>query len=287
MDARRLLWYGLGALWLVDGLLQAQPAMFTKSFVSQVVEPAVQSAPTFIQPLLQQGADAWNQAPVLFNTLAVAIQLVIGLFLILGWNRPWGKWGLWLSLGWGTLVWIGGEGFGGLFSGSASILTGAPGSVLVYVFAALLLLLPEQRWQQAAFFEALVRGLGLFWLAMALYQLLPQQGFWTAKGLQAIFQASASSLQPAFLAGPIAAIEHAVAQQPVIWNAALVAAMALISLYFLLDMRQRWGLWVVTLVLLFSWWMGQDFGTLFSGLSTDPNTAVPLWLLTITVLIGR
>ncbi len=287
MDARRLLWYGLGALWLVDGLLQAQPAMFTKSFVSQVVEPAVQSAPTFIQPLLQQGADAWNQAPVLFNTLAVAIQLVIGLFLILGWNRPWGKWGLWLSLGWGTLVWIGGEGFGGLFSGSASILTGAPGSVLVYVFAALLLLLPEQRWQQAAFFEALVRGLGLFWLAMALYQLLPQQGFWTAKGLQAIFHASASSLQPAFLAGPIVAIEHAVVQQPVIWNAALVAAMALISLYFLLDMRQRWGLWVVTLVLLFSWWMGQDFGTLFSGLSTDPNTAVPLWLLTITVLIGR
>ncbi|MCL4541306.1 MAG: hypothetical protein M1396_03050, partial [Chloroflexi bacterium] len=280
-------WYGLGALWLVDGLLQAQPAMFTGNFVSQVIKPAIQSAPMVTQPLLQQATELWQHAPVLFNALSIAIQLLIGLLLLTGWHRRWGTWGLWLSIGWGLLVWVGGEGFGGIFSGSASLLTGAPGSVLVYVFGAFLLVLPESRWQEKGFFEKLFRGLGCFWLAAAAYQMLPQQNFWTAKGLQAIFQASASSPQPAILAAPIRALAHAVVQQPVLWNAALVAAMALVGIYFLLGARWRWGVWVVAAILLFSWWMGQDFGALFSGLSTDPNTAAPLLLLTIALLLGR
>ncbi len=41
-DRRRILQIVLGVIWLVDAALQFQPYMFTRSFVTGVLEPSAQ-----------------------------------------------------------------------------------------------------------------------------------------------------------------------------------------------------------------------------------------------------
>ena len=48
-DARRRLQLALGALWLLDAILQYQPVMFTRAF-SQMLAAAAQGNPAFVQP---------------------------------------------------------------------------------------------------------------------------------------------------------------------------------------------------------------------------------------------
>ena len=48
------------------------------------------------------------------------------------------------SVGWGLIVWVFGESFGGIFAPGLTWLTGAPGSVLVYVVAGVLIALPSK-----------------------------------------------------------------------------------------------------------------------------------------------
>ena len=44
----RTLQIALGLLWLLDGVLQAQPFMFTSDFVTQVIAPVGQGQPGFV-----------------------------------------------------------------------------------------------------------------------------------------------------------------------------------------------------------------------------------------------
>ena len=62
-------------------------------------------------------------------------------------SRPAGRWsrlaGL-ASAGWGLVVWVFGEAFGGIFAPGATWLFGAPGAVLFYCVAGVLIALPER-----------------------------------------------------------------------------------------------------------------------------------------------
>ena len=53
----------------------------------------------------------------------------------------------WPALGWGLVVWVFGESFGGIFAPGLTWLFGAPGAVLIYVVAGGLIALPERAWQ--------------------------------------------------------------------------------------------------------------------------------------------
>ena len=79
------------------------------------------------------------------------------------WGVDQAGWGIWLlaaprglscggwpglvSVGWGLVVWVFGESFGGIFAPGLSWMTGAPGAVLIYVAAGVLIALPEQAWR--------------------------------------------------------------------------------------------------------------------------------------------
>ena len=53
-----------------------------------------------------------------------------------------------VSAGWGLVVWVFGEAFGGIFGHGSSWLFGSPGAALFYVVAGVLVSLPDLAWER-------------------------------------------------------------------------------------------------------------------------------------------
>ncbi|MEP7369545.1 MAG: SCO family protein [Dermatophilaceae bacterium] len=275
-SARRFLRIGLGLLWLVAGLLQAQPAM-PAGFVAHTLDPGISSSPSWLGELVHPFAQAWEHHPVAADSVTVFVQLGLGLLLLLGGRGLLARAALWASLLWSAAVWAGGEFFGGLFAPGASWLTGAPGAALVYALAAGLLMLPWNRWNTGDALRLARRLTGLWMLVAAALQALPSEGGWTARGLSAPFEAGAQTEQLAVLLAPITFTTQLAANHPVALNAAIVAILVTLGVGLLFSSAPGFVAAGVALCLT-TWWLAQDFGVL-GGLSTDPNTALPLALL--------
>lgn len=126
---------GLGIIWVVDGLLQLQPKMFGTGFADNVILPSAQGQPGIVSGMITHLAHLMSAQPVLTDLVFAGIQLLIGAGLLL---RETVKPALVLSFVWALGVWSVGEGFGGLLTGTAQPLTGAPGAALLYLAIALL-----------------------------------------------------------------------------------------------------------------------------------------------------
>src|SRR5690348_11085115 len=121
----------LGALWLIDGILQLQPQMFTMNMVNGVMQPMLDGQPGALKPSLQFIIDQTSSHLVAVNLLIAIVQILLGLgFLILPNRRI--KPVVILSLVWSLIVWYGGEGLSMLLTGQAGSLSGAPGAVMLY-----------------------------------------------------------------------------------------------------------------------------------------------------------
>lgn len=134
---RRGVQISLGAIWLLDGILQFQHFMYTRAFLAEVIEPTAKGQPGFIRDPILTFAHFYAHDLTLWNTLSAEVQCAIGLGLILGGRavRP----ALFASYFWALTVWWFGEGFGTLFSGApVSPLMGAPGAVFLYLLIGLL-----------------------------------------------------------------------------------------------------------------------------------------------------
>jgi cytochrome oxidase Cu insertion factor (SCO1/SenC/PrrC family) len=283
--ARLLLIIGFGNLWLFDGILQAQPGM-ALGLPSQAIEPTAASSPVWVQHVVNWAVTGWSYHPVQAAAAAVWIQVGLGLWLL---TAPRGLSvrlaGL-VSVGWGLVVWVFGESFGGIFAPGLSWLTGAPGAVLIYVAAGVLIALPEQAWRSPQLGRMAMAGLGMFLIGMAVLQAWPGRGFWQG----------GSASHPGSLAGM--AISMSVTPQPAIlsrWVAAFAtfdeahgAAVNLIAVAALtvtgaafLSCRPRIIRTVLPgfiVVCLADWLLVQDLGFL-GGTGTDPNSMIPLILL--------
>ena len=142
---RRVLRTGFGLLWLFDGILQAQPGM-PAGLVPRGIEPTALSSPSWVQHVVNWGGAAWTSHPVQASTAAVWIQVGLGLWLLAVPHGTLSRLAGLASVGWGLVVWVYGESFGGLFAPGLTWLTGAPGAVLVYVVAGALIALPARAW---------------------------------------------------------------------------------------------------------------------------------------------
>ena len=175
--ARRLLRLGFGILWLFDGILQAQPQM-PGGLPAQVMEPAASSSPDWVQHLVNWGGTIWSYHPIEAAAASVWIQVGIGLWLIFavrGWSsRLAGM----ASAGWGLIVWVFGEAFGAIFAPGLTVLFGAPGAVLIYAVAGVLIALPWRVWDTARTGRLILAGTGAFLAGMALLQAWPGRGYW-------------------------------------------------------------------------------------------------------------
>ncbi len=119
----------LGLFWLLDAGLQFQPFMFGKGFATIYLLNNAQGQPAVISWIITNVGHFVEPHVAVWNTFFALIQVAIGGGLLFRRTvRP----ALVVSFFWAFGVWFFGEGLGLLLSGSASALTGAPGSVLIY-----------------------------------------------------------------------------------------------------------------------------------------------------------
>ena len=146
---RRLLRVGFGLLWILDGILQAQPKM-AGGLAVQVIEPTAAASPAWVQHVANWGGTIWSYHPIQSGAATVWIQVGLGAWLLVAAHGPWSRLAGLATVAWGLVVWVFGESFGGIFAPGLSWLTGAPGAVLLYVVAGALIALPEDAWRRRA-----------------------------------------------------------------------------------------------------------------------------------------
>ena len=132
---RRGIQIALGVVWLADGALQLQPFMFGRGFVNQVLMPSYMGSPAGVTGPAMAFTRLVLHAPAAWNAAFAVTQLLLGAALL--WRRT-ARAALAASIAWALGVWWFGEGLGGVLSGSASPLTGAPGAVILYALLAVL-----------------------------------------------------------------------------------------------------------------------------------------------------
>jgi hypothetical protein len=222
--------------------------MFTRAFGQTLAESAQGNPPVIAGPITWS-AGIIEHHPVATNAAFATIQLLLAIGI--AW-RPTVKLALAATVPWSVAVWWLGEGLGGVLTGSASPWTGAPGAVIIYALLAVLLW-PADRDAPASFVAG--RPLGrlparLLWLALwgGMAYLAVQSADMAPHGQQAsAFLAIAFEIIAIgiFLPGPGARI-------------AVILAMAASAVI---------------------WTVGQDFGAIFTGSATDPNSGLLLGLL--------
>jgi cytochrome oxidase Cu insertion factor (SCO1/SenC/PrrC family) len=281
----QLLRIGFGLLWVFDGLLQAQPKM-AAGLPSQVIEPTAASSPHWVQHLVNWAGSIWSYHPIQAGASAVWIQVGIGLWLLAAPRGLSARLAGLVSVVWGLIVWIFGESFGGIFAPGLTWLFGAPGAVLIYAVAGALLVLPDRSWATPKLGRAVLAGLGLFLIGMAVLQAWPGRGFWQGHTgsqpgtLTSMTQTMAGTSQPRFLANLVSGFSSLVRDHGFAVNLVVVAALAVIGGSFLTGRRDvvRPALAAFLVLCFADWVLIEDFGFL-GGLGTDPNSMIPMALL--------
>jgi len=282
---RQVLRTGFGIIWLFDGILQAQPKM-PVGLPSQVIKPTAASSPHWVQAVVNWAGTAWSFHPLQAGAAAVWIQVGIGIWLLVAARGPLSRIAGLVSVGWSLVVWVFGESFGGIFAPGLTWLFGAPGAVLVYGIAGALIALPDRIWHNRRLGQAVLGGLGLFLLGMAVLQAWPGRGFWqgTAHGQPGTLAGMTSSMvptpQPHILSAWITAFTGFDEAHGFAVNLFAVAALAVTGAAFLSGRRRLIGPVLAGFIVLClaDWVLIEDFG-FFGGLGTDPNSMLPFALL--------
>ena len=112
---RQVLRVGFGLLWVVDGILQAQPKMAI-GLPSQVIQPSAASSPHWVQQVVNWAGTTWSYHPMQAGAAAVWIQVGIGIWMLAAPRGSWSRLAGLAGVGWGLVVWVFGESFGGVFA---------------------------------------------------------------------------------------------------------------------------------------------------------------------------
>ncbi len=138
----------LGAIWIVDGLLQLQPYMYEKGSNGLFGTVALETMgrPNAINDFLAFMVRHMVAHEAISNTSIVLVQVAIGALLVwsgLQKHNQITRVTLAVSIAWAFMVWVVGEGIGGMIMPQASMLTGAPGAAILYALAAIYLWPPK------------------------------------------------------------------------------------------------------------------------------------------------
>ena len=273
-----LLKIGLGTLWLIDGILQLQPEM-PYVFLPYVIIPMMTSTSGSLYNIILFGVNIWSLHPVIFNAMAAVTQLFIGIGLLIKLNKKGNVLILIVSSAWSLILWIFGEGFGGIFQAGSSFLSGLPGSALVYLIISIYLLLViagyEIKWVIPVFMAA------LFSISFIL-QAIPASQFWSGYSLSRIPYNLIFLYQPRFLSDSFLYFTNTFITYDFYWNLFFSVYFAVCAFAWLY--RPFFAALLTIPITLFSWWVGQDFG-IVSGYGTDPNSGLPLLIICVFILI--
>lgn len=286
-DTRRLLQLVLGGLWLLDAILQYQEVMFTRSFGQSLAAMAAGNPAVLARPI------TWNaglvgQHSMTLNTVFATVQLVLALGI--AW-RPAVKFALGASIGWALAVWWLGEGLGGVLTGAASPVTGAPGPVILYALLAVLLW-PRDSAAPAPFTAARAVGVPaaralwlVLWASLAYFALLPA-GRAPMALHDMITQMTAG--EPGWLAATMNGAAGLLARHGLAASIVLAAALAVIAVGIYLPRPAAQAALILAIVVATAIWVvGQALGGILTGVSTDPGSGPLLALLAIAYWPAR
>ena len=207
---KRMMVWSIALLWLLDAGLQAQPRMFTLDFISNIMTPSVAISPSIFAnlanwtiALITPNIGEWNW---LFTTVQFAIAIAL-LVELAGKNEWVTKGELILSIVWGLGVWVVGEGTSGVFTGNGTLLTGAPGSVLLYVLIAAFYFLPDRWWNLNARFCLPRDALALVFLYGVVAQVLIRP-FWGEQGIPSLLQGQ-TAMAPSWMVSTLSSCRSA------------------------------------------------------------------------------
>ncbi len=283
-DGRRLLQLALATIWLLDGVLQLQPFMFTPGAhgFSGMLAGTATGNPRFIAHTITWNASVVQHHAVAADAAFALIQFLIGLGI--AW-RPSVRPALALSIVWSLSVWWFGEGLGGLLHGAGTPVGGGPGAVLFYALLAVLLW-PSDRIRTARpFVAAWTVGTQsakviwvVIWLALAVLTLLGSGR--SPDGLRNLivhydgepgWMADVDRHAASLLAG------HGLAVATGLAAICVVVAVGV----FLPVVVARATIILALMVAIVIWVVGENFGTVLAGGATDPNSGPLLVLLAL------
>ncbi len=281
LDARRALQLALAAIWLIDGVLQFQGFMFTKGF-SQMIGGTADGNPALVAKPITWNATLVDHHMVLLNAIFATIQLLLGLGIAF---RPAVRVALTASVLWSLGVWWFGEGLGGVLSGAASPLNGAPGAVIIYALLAVLLW-PADLEAPAPFTAARAVGAhvaralwAVLWLSLAYFALTP--GNRAPQGVSGMISGMERG-EPLWLQDLQKGAASLAGGQGLPASVVLAVALVLIAVGVYLPTRiARVTLVLAIVVAAVIWVFGEALGGILAGGATDVNSGPLLVLLAI------
>jgi hypothetical protein len=271
---------GLAALWLLDAALQFQPYMFSRAFATDVVGSTAAGNPGPVAWPITFSAGLIVNHSVIYNAIFASIQLLIAIGLL---RSRTAKLALGVSVGWSLSVWWLGEGLGGILTGGTTVYMGAPGAAVLYTFIAILV------WPRA---QVVTPGSSLagtsplgsiipmlawtaLWASFVYYALQPAMR--APQSLSAMMSGMAGG-EPGWITAMDGSLSRVLAGHGTQVSIALAALFALAGVAVFVPRAARAGV-ILAVALGALLWVSQDFGTIFTGHATDPNTGLPLMLL--------
>jgi hypothetical protein len=280
LEPRRKLQLVLAVIWLLDGILQYQPFMFSKAFPPTLAASS-SGNPAFIASPINWSATFIDHHLVVLNALFATIQVALGLGI--AW-RPSVKIALGASVAWALAVWWLGEGLGGVLSGGASPVDGAPGPVIIYGLLAVLLW-PAARDRPARFVAG--RAVGqqvaqaawlVLWASLAYFALLPAS---RAPQATSGMISDMTSGEPGWLAWLDNHLASLLAHQGLLVAVLLAMALAVVAVGTYLPVRLARATIVLAIVVAAFLWLAEGLGGMFTGSGTDPDSGPLLALLAV------
>ncbi len=302
---RRRLVVALGGLWILDGLLQLQPSMYsrgTNGFLATVLQYNTMGKPNPVTDFIHFAVTftyGTAEHQMVFNSLAALVQLAIGVGLLLRRSeRP----ALVASCCWAVIPWVVGEALGQMvFPQSSMAFTGAPGAAFIYILLGLALWplrrssspevgAPAGSQPHSAAEEGGLLGRSgahlvwaAIWVGTAMLEL--ERANWAPDAISAQLRDLAIR-EPAALGS----LDHALARATFGHGTEIALAMALVQAWIgisaLRPATRTVALGAGITVSLAYWILGQNFGGLLTGTSSDPNLG-PLMVLFALALWPR
>lgn len=272
--SRSFLRIALGVMWILDSILQVQPEM-NNLFAQYNLIPMLSMGFPVTQ-VIRLSVNIWNSNPPLMDLAAAVIQLYIGVLYLSTKRGKAFSLTQAAAIAWCLVIWIFGEGFGGVFTQGSSILTGLPGSVIFYLLGAVVLVFTANENNNLRA-ESTIRYSTLIALLISFgFQIYPANGFWSSLPVN-------DFPSPFGFLGFAVSVEASISAFSSIFNIIYVAliAAAIIMWFF-----KNIGAAAVTFCFaVFTWIIYQGLG-IVAQFSTDSNTGLILAILMVAYILN-